>query len=139
MNYLLDTNIISEIRKRSAHEQVKEWVLKKSPQQLFISCITIGEIKAGALKRLKENPPEGQVLLNWLEELINQYTDQILPIDLSVSQIWGELLAIDRTNRIDALIAAQGITHHMCIVTRNIEHFKNFNVKLINPFDNQGY
>ena len=137
MNCLLDTNIISELRRPSAHERVKEWILKRSPQQLFISCITIGEIKVGALKRLKKNPIEGQLLLDWLETLITQYTDHILPIDVSVSQTWGKLLAIDSTNPIDALLAAQGITYHMCIVTRNVKHFKDFNVELFNPFEAQ--
>lgn len=135
MNYLLDTNVISELRKHSAHELVKDWVAKRESQQLFISCITIGEIKVGALKRFKKKQSEGQVLLDWLEKLISQYVDRILPIDVAISQTWGELLAIDSTNPIDALIAAQGIVYRMCIITRNIKHFRDFKVQVINPFE----
>jgi predicted nucleic acid-binding protein len=135
MNYLLDTNVISELRKHSAHELVKDWVSKRESQQLFISCITIGEIKVGALKRFKKNPAEGQILLDWLDKLISQYMDRILPIDVAVSQTWGELLAIDRTNPIDAFIAAQGIVYRMCIVTRNVKHFRDFKVQVVNPFE----
>jgi predicted nucleic acid-binding protein len=135
VNYLLDTNIISELRRPSAHKQVKDWALAIRPQQLFMSCITIGEIKVGALKRFEKNPSEGQMLLDWLEELTSQYSDRILSIDISVAQTWGELLARDSTNPIDALIAVQCITYHMCIATRNIKHFKDFNIKLINPFE----
>jgi predicted nucleic acid-binding protein len=135
MNYILDTNVISELRKHSAHELVKDWVSKRESQQLFISCITIGEIKAGALKRFKKNQSEGQVLLDWLEKLISQYVDRILSIDVATSQTWGKLLAMDSTNPIDALIAAQGIVYGMCIVTRNVKHFRDFNVQVVNPFE----
>jgi predicted nucleic acid-binding protein len=89
MNYLLDTNVISELRKPSAHELVKDWVLKRRPRQLFMSCTTIGEIKVGDLKRFKKDPFQGQGLLDWLKELIGQYADHILPIDVSVGQIGG--------------------------------------------------
>ena len=137
MNYLLDTNIISQLARKKGDSKVIEWILSHKNASLYLSCLTIGEIKTGILRLQKKDIKAAQSLQIWLDGLLNGYRDQILTIDLEVCEVWAQLMNIDSSNGIDSLIAAQAITRNMILVTRNIKHFKMFNVKLLNPFEDQ--
>ncbi len=135
MRYLLDTNIISELRKKQPNENVALWFNQIHPSQLYLSALTIAEIRAGALKKAKTDKKSGGLLVRWVDNLVTEYQEQILTIDLDVSEEWTRLLNIDGTNAIDSLIAAQAISMNLVLVTRNIKHFKMFDIKLLNPFE----
>jgi hypothetical protein len=135
MKYLLDTNIVSELRKKTPNTNVVQWFHGINHENLYISCLTIGELQFGAQKKLKSDIIQGQLLIKWIDDLVSIYNEQIIDIDISVSEEWGRLLNIDSSNAIDSLLAAQSIICNMTLVTRNIKHFKMFDIKLINPFD----
>lgn len=135
MKYLLDTNIISELRKKSPDTRVVKWMEDIDPSVLYLSCITIGELKTGALKKAKTDPVAGKALLEWIDELVNRYEEQIVFIDLETCNKWAEFLAVDSTNAIDSLLLAQAVTRNTVLVTRNTKHFKMFEVKCLNPFE----
>lgn len=135
MRYLLDTNIVSELRRKTPNENVVSWFKELHPNTVYLSCITIGEVRAGALKKRKTDKQSGGLLLKWVDSLIRDYDEQIINIDLETSEVWAELLSIDNTNAIDSLVAAQAIQANMTLVTRNVKHFKMFDIKIINPFD----
>ena len=135
MKYLLDTNIISELKKKTPDQNVVNWFEGIDTDELYLSCITIGELKSGALKKSKTDVKTGKLLIKWINGLMADYEEQILNIDLETCEIWAELLNIDSTNAIDGLIAAQCFQSNMVLVTRNIKHFNMFDIKLFNPFE----
>jgi predicted nucleic acid-binding protein len=137
MNYLLDTNIISELKKRQPNSNVLSWFEATCTNQLYFSAITIGELRSGAIKKSKTDKEQGYKLTQWIDVIVAKYSEQILNIDLETCEEWAQLISNDNTNGIDSLIAAQAITKNMTLVTRNIKHFKMFNVKLLNPFEEQ--
>ena len=137
MKYLLDTNIISEFRKRTPDQNVVKWFKEASTNSLYLSCITIGELRSGALKKCKTDKNTGEALIRWVNDLTADYEEQILNIDLETCFIWAQMLNIDATNGIDSLIAAQAFQSNMTLVTRNIKHFKMFDIKLFNPFEGE--
>jgi len=134
MRYLLDTNIVSELRKKSPDIKVVKWMEETTSDQIYLSCITIGELKMGALKKSKKDAIMGNALLKWIGELVNLYEEQMVLIDLETCEKWAEFLSIDSTNAIDSLLLAQAVTNNMVLVTRNTKHFKMFDVKCLNPF-----
>lgn len=135
MKYLLDTNVVSEIQKKKPNPQVVAWFSVVHYSQLHISCITIGEIRKGMLKLSKNDSVSSLKLKKWLEELIIDYNERILNIDKEICEEWGELMSINGTNAIDALIAAQAKQNNMILVTRNTKHYNMFNIKIFDPFN----
>jgi len=135
MKYLLDTNIISELKKKTPDQNVVNWFEETDTYDLYLSCITIGELKSGVLKKSKTDVKIGKLLIKWIDGLMADYEEQILNIDLETCEIWAQLLNIDSTNAIDGLIAAQCLQSNMVLVTRNIKYFNMFDIKLFNPFE----
>ena len=135
MSYLLDTNIISELRKNQPSKEVIDWISDINSDELFISCLTIGEIKTGIIKLSSKDKVTSKALDKWLNEILQNYRENILNIDMETSLIWSELMSIDNNNAIDGLIAAQAINHRMTLVTRNMKHYNIYNIKLLNPFE----
>ena len=135
MKYLLDTNIVLELRRKKPSGNVIRWFEEVHANNLYLSCITIGELRSGALKKLKQDKMSGDLLLKWIDSLISDYDEQILDINLETCEIWAQMLNIDSTNAIDGLIAAQSAQSNMTLITRNIKHFKMFDIKLYNPFE----
>ncbi|MCA0253876.1 MAG: type II toxin-antitoxin system VapC family toxin [Proteobacteria bacterium] len=136
MNYLLDTNIISELSRKKPNQDVVNWVFApKQRDNLYLSCLTIGEIKLGIIKLRKKNPSAARVLETWIENLLTEYKDKIITINLEVANEWAYLMSIDGTNAIDSLLAAQAKSMKFTLVTRNIKHFSMFDIKILNPFE----
>ena len=132
--FLLDTVIISELRKRQADRGVLGWVSVQQESQLYLSVVTLGEIERGIEKRRKADPVFADELAAWLESLVHLYADRILPVTPSVARRWGRLSAQIGHESADLLIAATALSHGLTVVTRNTAHFAPTGVGLINPF-----
>ena len=131
MKYLIDTNIISELYRKKPVIDVINWFNSVDAYYLYISCITIGELKAGALKKAKTDKIASHSLNKWINILCQNYKDQIVNINQETCEIWADLLSIDSTNAVDGLIAAQARQGNMSLVTRNTKHFNRFNIDII--------
>lgn len=112
-----------------------KWFLNIHPNELYLSCITIGEIKMGVLKLGKKDKSASLILKKWLDGLTIDYAEKILEINQETCEEWAELMSINSTNAIDSLIAAQAKQGNMILVTRNTKHYDVFDIKIVNPFD----
>jgi toxin FitB len=139
--YLIDTNVISEARKgRVANGGVRDFFadLKRGGYSAFLSVITIGELRRGIERiRHRGDQPQAARLEQWLERVVIDYSDNILPIDIDVAQIWGRLRVPHPENLLDKQIAATALLHDLTVVTRNVQDFTRSGVRLINPFDQE--
>ena len=138
MNYLLDTCVISELVKPKANPKVIEWIRNCHEQNLFLSSLTIGEIKKG-ISKLSESKKKRN-LMYWLEnDLLERFNQRILAIDVSVAMAWGDMLSACEKKGIqipvtDGLIASTAMVHGMTVVTRNIEDIEPTGVAVHNPW-----
>jgi len=136
--YLLDTNIVSEFRKpQSANRGVVEFMstVKARNQKTYLSIVTIGELHMGAARiRHRGDTKQADMLFVWIQSLLDEYSDFILPIDLEISVLWAELRVPNYENVLDKFIAATGLSHSLTLVTRNDKDFRKTGVPLINPF-----
>lgn len=132
---LLDTVILSELRKRTPCAAVVNWLKAHEDNQLFISVVSIGEIERGIEKRRDADPAFAQTLTAWLDDLLRHHVDRILPITSEIARRWGALSARIGNNSADLLIAATALNHGLTVATRNIRHFTPTGVATINPFD----
>ena len=136
MSYLIDTNVLSELRRKQPDPNVVAWMQARPRQSLFLSVLTLGEIRKG-LERV-EDAARKQSLLDWLEvELPNYFVGRLLTVDAHTADRWGRLMA--QAGRplpaIDGLLAATAMQHDLTLVTRNIKDFAGLEVRLINPWD----
>lgn len=136
MSYLLDTHILSELRRRQPNAHVVDWIEQRPPQSLYLSVLTLGELRKG-IARLPESGHRQQ-LQDWLEhELQRYFLGRILPVDGAVAERWGQLCA--QAGRplpvIDSLLAATALHHDLVLVTRNVRDVEGLGVRLFNPFD----
>lgn len=131
--YLLDTNVVSELRKPKPHGAVVAWIKSVPDPDLFMSVVTIGEIQAGIELTRQQDQDKALELEQWLESVARSYN--ILVMDAAVFREWARLMhnASDTLYE-DAMIAATARIHKLTIATRNIADFKHFGVKVINPF-----
>ena len=136
--YLIDTNIISEIRKADkANIGVRQFfeVAVQNNTRLYISSITIGELRRGVdLIFHRGDIIQGKLLENWLTSILDQYQDNILSIDGEIALLWGKMRAPEPQHALDKLIAATAIIYDLTVVTRNIKDFESTGVRLLNPF-----
>ena len=133
--FLLDTNVVSELRKKQADGHVVKWANSVSPASLYLSAITVLELETGALRIERRDPSQGQLLRNWLEHHVKPaFSGRILPVDTSVATRCARLHVPDRSSECDALIAATALVHGLTLVTRNIADFQLSGVNLINPW-----
>jgi toxin FitB len=133
---LLDTVVLSEIRKSRPSAKVMAWLQSQREDQLYISVISIGEIARGIEKARKADPEFAQALAQWLENLQRLYADRILPITPPIARLWGEWSARLGHDSADLLIAATAQLHRLQVATRNVKHFEPTLVSCIDPFQN---
>ena len=136
--YLLDTNVVSELRKAKsgkADKNVIAWAGNIPVVNLHLSVITILEIETGILLVERRDPAQGAVLRSWLNShVFPAFSDRILPVDVSVAQCCAKLHVPDPRSDRDAIIAATALIHGMSVVTRNTDDFEATGVKLLNPW-----
>jgi predicted nucleic acid-binding protein len=130
--YLLDTCVIAEARRRTP--QAVDWIRLAQPETLYLSAITIGEIKKSLMLKARLDPPEAARLMRWLDELRFVYSARILPIDDAVAAAWGRLTATRDLPMADALIAATARVHNKVLVTRNVKDFNDMGIEVIDPW-----
>ena len=136
MSYLLDTNVLSELRSKRAAPGVVAWAIARPPQSMYLSVLTLGEIRKG-IERATDATFR-QTLTDWLEvELPKRFVGRILPFDVEVADRWGRVLAsAGRTLQVvDGQLAATALQHDLTLVTRNVADFAGLNVPLVNPWD----
>ena len=139
MKYLLDTCTISETAKRIPSEHVLQWLRSVSPEELYLSSVTIGEIAKG-ISKLALNDPRRSRLESWFDEIRGQFEQRILPFDDVVAIAWGRMVGEGlRCGRpmslADSQIAATASVHGMKLVTRNVEDMAGMGVPILNPFE----
>lgn len=136
--YLLDTNVISELRKAKAGKadrNVVAWAADVPPSTLFLSAITILELESGVLLVERRDPAQGAVLKAWVDgHVLPAFAGRILPVDTAVAKRCARLHVPDPRADRDALIAATALTHGMTVVTRNVVDFEPTGVQLLNPW-----
>lgn len=136
--YLIDTNVISEIRKRSkANKGVraffKQAIADETP--LFMSVVTAGELRRGVeLIRYRGDARQADQLERWLVALLDEYQDHILEINHDIAQLWGRLRVPHPENTLDKQIAATALIHELTVVTRNQKNFVKTGAPVLNPF-----
>ncbi len=136
--YLVDTDVISEVRKRSkANKGVAKFFRQaaKDDIALYLSAVTVGELRRGVeLIRHRGDAAQAERLDAWLTLILSEYHDNILPLDDSAAQVWGRLRVPHPENALDKQIAATALIHDLTLVTRNEKHFAGTGAKLLNPF-----
>jgi predicted nucleic acid-binding protein len=138
VKYLLDTNVISELIAKQPNQQVVRWIDALDTSSVYLSVITIGELRKG-IEKLADSPRK-DILSAWLtDDLLVRFEGRVLPVDIDVMLIWGELTGrLERVGRplpaVDSLIAALAIHHTCSLVTRNEDDFKDTGVTILNPW-----
>ena len=137
--YLIDTNVISEVRKKSkANKGVLRFFEQVTAQQtsIFLSVVTVGELRRGVeLIRYRGDIPQAKLLERWLEELLTEFGESILDINHDIAQLWGRLRVPHPQNALDKQIAATALIYDLIVVTRNLKDFSGTGVQLLNPFE----
>lgn len=136
--YLLDTNVVSELRRSRPHPMVAQWFDGIGSAELFLSVLTIGEIRLGVVRLRRRDPSQADTIDAWLDRLESGYADRILPVTASVARRWAELNETRTLPVMDALIAATAVEHDAVLVTRNVAGLASLadaDVRLLNPFD----
>lgn len=139
MMYVLDTNVVSELRKvrlGKADPRVAAWAESVDATELFISAITVMELELGVLPIERKNVTQGAMLRAWLEQhVLPEFSGRTLPIDTAVAQRCAKLHVRDKRSERDALIAATALVHGMTVVTRNVGDFQPTGVNVLNPWE----
>lgn len=132
--YLLDTNVLSETRKKKADRGVIAFLQDAEPTSLYISVLAIGELRKGVTGKKRSEPELAKRLAAWVEGLEQNFADRILSIDAAAARLWGEWSAERPRPVIDTLMAATAVQHGLTLVTRNVRDVRGFPVKLLNPW-----
>lgn len=135
MSFLLDTNVISEARKRTANPNVQAWLASVAGLELYLSVLVVGEIRQGIERLRRRDPAQAAVYEAWLSTLVQDYADRIVPITAEVAQEWGRLNVPDPLPVIDGLLAATAKVRGWTLVTRNTADLARSGVRLLNPFE----
>ena len=134
--YLLDTNVVSELRRPRPHGAILNWIADVPAEQLFVSAVTVGEIQAGIEITREQDAAKAEDLEGWLNKVLATYG--VLPMDAAAFREWARLMH-RRSDAIaeDAMIAATATVHRMTVVTRSVSDFVQLGVELQNPFDSE--
>ena len=139
MMYVLDTNVVSELRKvraGKANPNVAAWAESVDAADLFVSVVTVMELELGILSIERKDATQGAVLRAWLElQVLPEFSERTLPIDTAVAQRCARLHVPDKRGEREALIAATALVHGMAVVTRNVVDFLSTGVTTLNPWE----
>jgi toxin FitB len=133
--FLLDTNVVSELRKRQrADPGVTAWILGQPDEELFLSVATFGEIRKGIERLRPRDAKQAAGLETWAEALESRYQNRLFDVSLKIFKQWGLLQAIRPISPMDGLIAATAQHHDLTLVTRNVDDFEGLGLRVLNPF-----
>ncbi len=135
MTYLLDTNVVSEVRRKVPDANVLAWFRRTDPAAIRLSVLTLGEIVKGVESLARRDPGAARSLRDWLEGLRCHYADRLLGIDGTVAETWGRLSALRPLPVIDGLLVATALTHTLFLVTRNVYDVSGTGATIVNPWD----
>jgi predicted nucleic acid-binding protein len=140
LSYLVDTNVLSELRKgKRCNPNVSRWFADVPSEEVYLSVLAVGEIRSGIERiRRRRDARSARALENWLKDLIAEHPDRILPIDEAVAQEWGRLNVPDPIPVIDGLMASTALVHGLTIATRDLKDMKRTRVACVDPFEENG-
>jgi predicted nucleic acid-binding protein len=133
--YLLDTNVVSEGRRRVPNPSVALFMDSIRDENAFVSVLTLGELRKGAAMRSRTDPVGAERLGHWINEVEAAFERRILLVDLPIARLWGELAAVKPRPSVDTLIAATAIVHDLTLVTRNTRDIADTGVAFVNPWE----
>ncbi len=133
--YLIDTNVLSELRKPRRNAAVVDWFSSISSERLYVSVLTLGELRQGAeMLRIRDARSAG-ALDRWIAAVRTEFGDRIIAVDEEVAERWGQMSPRRPIPVIDGLLAATALTHDLAVVTRNTADFERSGASVLNPFD----
>lgn len=136
MSYLIDTNVISEVRKGAKCDpNVAAWWSSVDDAEIYLSVLVLGEIRKGIERTRPRDPSQAEALERWLAAVSASFAERILPIDQPVGDEWGRMSARRPVSTIDALLAATAKAHRMTLATRNVSDIADLGAECINPFE----
>jgi predicted nucleic acid-binding protein len=133
--FLLDTTVLSSLRRPARHPVLAEWARGLDPNRAFVSVLTLGEVEAGIERARRTDPAFAESLDAWLQVTRAQFADRILPFDLEAALIWGRLIVEVGYSGVDTQLAASALRHDLTVATRNTRHFETTGVRVLNPFE----
>jgi toxin FitB len=137
VSFLLDTNVVSEIRKQTPDAGVASWFASVPADRLFLSVLVVGEIRHGIERLACRDPAQAEIFERWLSQLVGGYGDRLIPITERIAQTWGRLNVPDPVPVIDGLMAATALVNDWTLVTRNVSDVRSTGVRLLNPFSGE--
>jgi len=138
VSFLLDTNVVSEVRKRAPDPKVAAWFASVPASELFLSVLVVGEIRQGIERLARRDPRQAATFEAWLEQLVHVYRDRIVSVTTEVADMWGRLNAPAPLPVVDGLLAATALIHGWTLVTRNAADVAGTSVRLLDPFGTRG-
>jgi predicted nucleic acid-binding protein len=138
VSYLLDTNVVSEIRKKAPDPGVCSWFASVPDDELFLSVLVVGEIRQGIERLARRDLAQAEIFEQWLSRLVHDYGERIVPITASVAEAWGRLNVPDSVPVVDGLMAATALVHNWTLVTRNVDDVASTGVRVLDPFARDG-
>lgn len=137
MRYLLDTNVLSEVRRPRGDERVKRWVASTPGDEMYLSALVIGEVRRGIERLARRDPDQAGMYEAWLATVLHDYADRIIPVDAEIADEWGRMSVPDPVPIVDGLMAATAKVRGMTFVTRNTVDVERTGVSLLDPFSDR--
>ena len=136
MSYLVDTNVLSEIRKgKRADPAVWGWWNSTEDSDLFLSVMVLGEVRRGVEKLRRKDQERAQALESWMKKVVSGFDERVLPVDRKIADTWGAM-GVERTlPMVDSLVAATAVAYNLILVTRNTKDMQDSGARLLNPFE----
>lgn len=135
MSFLLDTNVVSQLRKREPDRAVMSWLASVRAADLYLSVLVVGEIRNGIERLARRDREQASAYERWLVELLDLYADRIAPVTAEVAETWGRINVPDPLPVVDGLLAATALVHDWTLVTRNVTDVRRTGVRLVDPFE----
>ena len=134
MTFLLDTDVLSALRRRERNPAAARWIEAQRDTDLYLSVVTVGEIERGIFQQRRHDPSFAEELARWLDLVLGWYEERVLTVDIPTARRWGQLSGALGHDSADLLIAATALEHGLTVVTRNTRHFEPTGVAVFDPF-----
>ena len=134
MTYLIDANVLSEIRRRRPDPSVLDWFAETASSEQHLSVMTVGELRRGAALLRRRDQRAAASLDAWIDETVSEHRDRLAPVTIEVAERWARVGVPDPVPPIDGLLAATALVHDWTVVTRNAADFERTGVRTLNPF-----